>query len=235
MIHVAIVEDEAVHADKLRAFIEQYGKEKNIAFAVDVYGNGMDFASDYKPYIDAIFIDIEMPFLNGIDCAEKIRQMDESVPIIFVTASVQYAVRGYEVAALGYMVKPITYFSFKLIMDKVIAKIRRDDKDICIQGRDFTKRISIRDLYYIEVMDHYLIYHTTAGEYRAIGKMNEVADQLAGYNFFRCSNSHLVNLLYVREVTENQITVGEDKVFISRRKKKDFLIALNNFFKNGGI
>lgn len=235
MIRVAIVEDESIHAEKLKSFIEQYGREEKIEFSVDVYGNGMDFVSDYKSHTDVIFMDIEMPFINGMDCAEKIRRLDENVPIIFVTATAQYAVRGYEVSALGYMVKPITYFSFKLIMDKVIAKIRRADKDIVIQGRDFTKRISNRDLYYIEVMDHYLIYHTVAGEYRAIGRMNEVADQLSEYNFFRCSNSHLVNLLYVREVSENQITVGEDKVFISRRKKKDFLIALNDFFKNGGL
>lgn len=236
MIRAAIVEDEAEHAEALKTFLESYGEKEKQEITVAVFSSGMDFVSDYNYNFDVVFMDIEMPFVNGMDCSLKLRELDENVLIVFVTATVQYAVRGYEVGALGYMVKPISYFPFKVMMDKVLSRIRHEHgNEICIQGRDFTRRISIRDLYYVEVMDHYLIYHTTAGDFRIIGKMSDVAAQLEGFAFFRCSNSHIVNLMYVREVSENQVTVGNDTIFISRRRKKEFLVAMNDFLKKGGL
>lgn len=235
MINIAVVEDTREHAEKLNEFIMRYAKEQQQEFFVEFFENGMDFVSDYGHKTDIVFMDIEMPHMNGMDCALRLRKIDENVPIIFVTSTVQYAVRGYEVDALGYMVKPVSYFPFKILMDKVIAKLKLSaGHEFCIQSRDFTKRIFTRDLFYVEITDHYLIYHTKMGEYRVIGKMKEVEEQLSNFNFFRCSNSHLVNLLYVEEILDDKAVVGGEKIFISRRRKKEFLIALNQFLQKGG-
>lgn len=156
MIKIAVVEDEEECSNKLNEFLERYGKEKEIEFSVKLFRNGMDFISDYSPQTDVVFMDIKMPYMNGMECAVKLRKLDADVSLIFVTSTVQYAVRGYEVDAMGYMVKPVSYFPFSLIMDKAIAKItQKPHKEIYIRGRDYTKRMSARNLYYVEVMDHY--------------------------------------------------------------------------------
>lgn len=234
MIKIAVVEDNREHADKLNQFINRYAEETQREFSVQFYDNGMDFVSDYDNNTDIVFMDIEMPHMNGMDCAVRLRKIDENVSLIFVTSTVQYAVRGYEVDALGYMVKPVAYFPFKVLMDKVVAKLgRAAGKEFCIQSRDFTKRIYTRDLCYVEIMDHYLIYHTNKDEYKVIGKMKDAEAQLADCGFFRCSNSHLVNLLYVQEIADDRAVVGGEEIFISRRRKKDFLAALNDFLAKG--
>ncbi|MBO5458190.1 MAG: response regulator transcription factor [Clostridia bacterium] len=232
MIKIAVVEDEEECSKRMDEFLSRYGQEKGIEFSVRFFRDGVDFISDYDPQTDAVFMDIKMPHMNGMDCALKLRKLDVDVPLVFVTSTVQYAVKGYEVDAMGYMVKPISYFPFSLIMDKLVAKITQNPQDeIYIQGRDYTKRISARNLYYVEVIDHYLIYHTTEGEYREIGKLKDVEAKLLEFDFFRCSNSYLVNLRFVQEIDEEQVVIGKERIFISRRRKKDFLVALNEFLK----
>ncbi len=235
MIRVAIVEDDKKHAERLYLFLRQFGKERNQEFSADFFDNGMDFVSDYNGSYEIVLMDIEMPYMNGMDCAFRLRRVDKNVIIVFVTSMVQYAVKGYEVGAMGFVVKPIEYFSFAVLMDKILEKIEADSaKELFIGNGDHVKRLLSRDIYYIEVMDHYLIYHTVNGEFREIGKMSDVELQLGGSDFFRCSKSYLVNLRYVREVGDNEATVGNDKLLISRRRKKGFLLAVNSFFRRGG-
>lgn len=235
MIRVAIVEDKKEHAESLNGFLDRFGKERGQEFSVDFFCNGMDFISDYNSCYDIVFMDIEMPHMNGMDCAFRLRRVDKNVALIFVTGMAQYAVKGYEVEAIGYIVKPLTYFPFAVLMDKVIKKIEEDtSKEIYLGTGDHIKRIFLRDLYYVEVLDHYLIYHTTEGEFREIGRMKDAEQILGEHHFFRCSNCYLVNMLYVWEINDTEITVGKDKIFISRRRKKAFMNAINDFLKRGG-
>lgn len=236
MIRAAVVEDETEHAEKLNEYIMRYGQEKHIEFSVEFFQNGMDFLSDYNHRVDLVFMDIEMPHMNGMECAEKLRKLDENVPLVFVTSSMQYAIKGYLVEALGYMVKPVAYFPFSVLMDKATSRIMQlNTKEILIKNRDFTKRIYSRDLYYVEIMDHYLIYHTTEGEFREVGKLKDVEERLTDFDFFRCSNSHLVNLRFVQGIEDDEVLVASEKIFISRRRKKEFLVALNSYLKRGGL
>lgn len=235
MIRVAIVEDTKEHADSLNSFLVRFGKERGQEFSVAFFDNGMDFISDYDSRYDIIFMDIEMPHMNGMDCAFRLRDIDKNVALIFVTSMVQYAVKGYEVDAVGYIVKPLVYFPFSVLMGKVIDKINSNSaKEVYIGSGDHVKRISSRELAYVEVMDHYLIYHTTEGEFREIGRMKDVEEALGECGFFRCSNCYLVNMFFVTEINDTEVTVGKDKILVSRRRKKAFMTAINDFLKRGG-
>ena len=126
MIRVAIVEDDRNHAESLHLFLKRFGKERNQEFSVDFFDNGMDFVSDYNGSYEIVLMDIEMPHMNGMDCAFRLRRVDRNVIIVFVTSMVQYAVKGYEVGAMGFVVKPIEYFSFTILMDKILEKIETE-------------------------------------------------------------------------------------------------------------
>ena len=156
MIRVAIVEDEETHADNIKKYLNKYSGERNVEFSVDWFSDAINFISDYNAKYDIVFMDIEMPHMNGMDCAEKLRQLDNNVILIFVTNMVQYAVKGYEVDAMGYIVKPIAYVPFCVLMDKVVRRVAQTpDKEIHIKKDGYVKVIPVRNLMYVEVSDHY--------------------------------------------------------------------------------
>ncbi|MCD8293906.1 MAG: LytTR family DNA-binding domain-containing protein [Clostridia bacterium] len=238
MYRVAIIEDEKYAADNLQGFVEKYGAEKGQTFSIQIFGNGVDFITDYTANYDIVFMDIELPMMNGMDCARKLRELDARVALVFVTNMVQYSVKGYEVDATGYVVKPVEYFSFSLLMDKIMDRIRYANENyVVVRNNDSMVRIMLTDLIYIEVMDHYLIYHASDGnEYRQLGKIKDQEEQLSGYDFFRCSNSFLVNMRYIKSIDGSNICLLDGNMLpISRKRKKDFLTALNSYFRKGGV
>ena len=89
MLNIAIVEDEPAHAEVLRGFLQRYAAERGEEVAAEVFPSGLDFVSDYQPRYDAVFMDIEMPHMNGMDCAFKLRERDAEVPLVFVTGMAQ--------------------------------------------------------------------------------------------------------------------------------------------------
>lgn len=231
MIHCAIVEDDKQACDKLCQYLKRFSAEKDEPIVASTFQNAIDFLSEYYTKYDVVFMDIEMPMMNGMEAAHRLRELDKNVCLVFVTNMSQFAVKGYEVEAMGYMVKPIDYFAFSVQMNKVVERLsNRRGAEILVKTDDYVKRILIDDLYYVEVMGHYVVYHTTDGNYRELGQMSKLEAMLPKGDFFRCNNCYLVNLRYTTEIKKNVVKVGKDEVLISRRRRKDFLLALNDYF-----
>lgn len=231
MINVAIIEDDIKATERLQKHIRQYEVESGQEFSVFAFTDAIDFVSDYAPKYDAIFMDIELPHMNGFDAAVRLRRIDKDVPLVFVTNMMKYAVKGYEVDAVGYMLKPVDYFAFKTQMDKIRRIIdRRQDAEIIVKSEYGSRRIRLGDLYYVEVLGHYLIYHTADGQFREFGQLSKLEKELSKHNFFRCNRCYLVNLKHVMGIKDGAILIGGDEIMMSRRMKKDFLLALNDYF-----
>src|SRR5574344_3090327 len=117
---IAIVDNELESTALLRRFLEQFQEERKLPpFLVATYANGLDFLEGFDGSFDLVFMDIEMPVMDGLTAAKKMRLKDPSVLLIFVTKMAQFAVNGYEVNAMDFMLKPIGYFNFAFKMDKV--------------------------------------------------------------------------------------------------------------------
>ena len=101
MIQIAVVEDEEIYVKQLTEYIRKYQTERGRSIKVTVFGDGEDITENYSGGFDIILMDIQMQFMDGMTAAEKIRQMDQKVIIMFITNMIQYAVRGYEVDAAG--------------------------------------------------------------------------------------------------------------------------------------
>lgn len=113
MIRIAIVEDEEQYVQQLTEYLQEYQKSSNEEIDITVYRDGDEITSKYKSQFDIILMDIQMKFVNGMTAAEEIRSVDSSVVIIFITNMTQYAIQGYKVGAMDYILKPISYFAFK--------------------------------------------------------------------------------------------------------------------------
>lgn len=234
MIRIAIVEDDDTSAALLGGFVRRYAAEKKKELAVTRFASGVDFISDYAPVYDIVLMDIEMPFMDGMTTARKLRELGDKSPVIFITNMAQYAVKGYEVDALDFMVKPVSYYNFSVKLGKAVAVVlaSRDDV-ITLTLKDGMKKLYVDDVKYIEVFRHDLIYHTTDEKFATRGALREAEEKLSGKGFARCNSCWLVNMKFVTEVKNNLVVVGGESLTISRTKKKDFMNALTLYYAGG--
>lgn len=230
MFQIALVEDDRFYLSELIGYLKQYEKERNIKIEVTVFNDGEDIVTGYSAYFDIILMDIEMTFMDGMTAAENIRNVDSEVIIIFITNMPQYAIQGYKVDALDYVLKPVTYFAFSQRIDRALSKVsRREKRYLTIFARGTRVKLDVAAICYVEVQDHDLIYHTTEHRYITSGTMKDAEAQLAQADFFRCNRCYLVNLEYVEQVKNYELKVHTDIIQISRSRKRAFLDALNRY------
>lgn len=223
-MNVAIVEDDQRASDTLSRHLERFGKENDIHFRVQVFPNAVLFLEHYTAEYDLVYMDIQMPMMNGMDAAMRLRELDPNVALVFVTSLTQYAVQGYEVNALSYMVKPFNYYDFAIKMTRVIRRIPpHDGEDIMVPTDMGTVRLSLEQIQYIEVQGHHLIYHTMNRTYTQYSTLSKVEQQLAAYHFVRCNSCYLVNLQYVQGISGMMVQVGDDMLKISQPRRKQFV------------
>lgn len=230
MYHIAIVEDEAEFAVQLQEFLNQYKKEHDLQLKISVFGDGAEILKDYQPLYDIILLDIEMPKVNGMDAAEQIRGMDPEVVLMFITNMASYAIRGYEVGALDFVMKPVTYYTFSMKFARALKRVRQKERQqILLTLSDGVKKFGIQQIYYVEVQNRMLHYHTDEGEFVVRGTMQSAERMLTPYSFVKCNHWYMVNLMHVSEVRKNMVTVGGDELEISRRNRSAFLKALTEY------
>lgn len=232
MYHIAIVDDEISFSDTLKEYVAQYQKENNGEFQVSVFGNGLDLLANYHYEYDLILLDIEMPGLNGMEVAQKIREMDDDVVLMFITNMAQYAIHGYSVGALDFVTKPLNYYTFSMKLSRALKRVQKkenEQKSIVLTLSNGLKKLDIKQIYYVEVQNRQLYYHTTEGVYELKGTMQSVEPMLAEHSFVKCNHWYMVNLLHVKEVKQNIVIVGNDELEISRRNKKVFMQALTEY------
>ena len=165
MYHIAIVEDEKEFREQLRNYLQQYASENQMEFQITEFADGAEIVENDKNEYDVILLDIEMPKLNGMDAAEIIREKDEDVVLMFITNMAQYAIRGYSVGALDFVMKPITYYTFSMKMTRALKRAqKKEQKPLILNLPDGIKTLEIKQIYYVEVQNRMLHYHTDEGE-----------------------------------------------------------------------
>lgn len=230
MYKIAIVEDEDESAEKLKSCLLEYAKEHGIEFNIVHFNNGLNFIEDYQPDCDIVFMDINMPQMNGLNVAKGLRKIDPSVVLIFVTFLAKYAIKGYEVDALDYVLKPVNYNSLKIKIERALARcVNNQQKVVMLSTQEGAVRIETSAINYVEIADHDIYYHTSRGVIKAYGTMRAVEKNLPSSQFFRCNRCYLINLKNVTQMNENYVYIGDEKVLISRPRKKLFLNALRDY------
>lgn len=229
------MEDDKTYAAQLKEYLVRYGTEKNQKISVALFPDGEDIVTDYSAEFDIILMDVEMTFMDGMTTAERIREKDNEVVIIFITNMPQYAIQGYKVDALDYVLKPISYFAFSQRIDRALTRVKKKEATyITVAQKGGKKKLNVDKICYVEVRDHDLIYHSTKGDIVTKSSMKEAEDTLGGTKFFRCNRCYLVNLEYVEDFRGNDVTVASDVIQVSRARKKAFMDALNDYMNEVG-
>ena len=230
MIRIAIVEDETVYAQQLEQYLRQYADERGLTFGITAFEDGLSITEDYRPEWDIIFLDIRMTHMDGMEAAQRIRERDSSVILIFITSMAQYAIRGYEVDAQDFILKPVSYPQLSLRLDKAMRLLRRDArKYLVLPFEDGKERVAVSDVLYIEVQNHNVQIVTPKRAYTLRATLAEMEEQLADCHFSRCNHHYLVNLQNVTGFLKDSVMVGDHELAMSRPKRKQFMQDLSDY------
>ncbi|RKM63169.1 MULTISPECIES: LytR/AlgR family response regulator transcription factor [unclassified Butyrivibrio] len=230
MIQLAIVEDEDAYAKQLTEYTDKYQKESGQYFKITRFRDGDEITNGYRGQFDIILMDIEMKLMDGMTAAEEIRKLDQDVVIMFITNMTNYAIRGYQVDALDYVLKPVSYFAFSQKLGRAIGRLNKKSNNIIsIDMPSGVKKLDIDNIFYIESEGHNLNFYTSGGEFTIRAKLKDFDEQLSKHGFFRSNKGYLVNLKYVDGVENGSCIIAGKQLLISRARKSDFMSALTDY------
>lgn len=231
---IAVVDDVPRDAQLLVQYLNQFQEEQGTSMQIRPFYSSIDFLEEYDGTYDIVFLDIEMPGSDGLTTAREIRGRDDAVAIIFITNMAQYAIHGYEVNAIDFMIKPVGYFNFAQKLGKAMRFLhRRSQRTVLLSGEDGVIRLATSDIRYVEKDRDNLIYHMRQGTFRKRGTMKAEKEQLRGLPFEECTVGCLVNLEAVQRIGKEHVYLKEEQLPLSRRMKKDFTQSYIDFAGGG--
>lgn len=230
MIHIAIVEDDSGSARQLQDHLRRYQRETGTVIETVLFSDGDEITENYRPRFDLIFMDIVMRFKDGMTAAREIRRVDPEVLIVFLTNMAQYAVQGYEVEAADFLLKPLSYTTFRQRLERLLK--RRRPAEMCyvtVPVKGGFRKLDVSRIFFVESRDHELTFHTGSENVTSSLSMRSAEEQLAGHSFFRGNNSYLINLAHVEGVQDGCALVGGQALRLSRPRRRAFLDALAGY------
>lgn len=239
-MHLAIVDDLATDQKTLRQQLSSYLDGYHIDHQISCFSNGESFLDAYRPKrFDGVFLDNGLDRLSGMETARRLRSLDKRVPLIFVTVEESYALEGYTVQAMDYIIKPVSRERLRPVMDRLLANDRLSHV-IEIKADRMVRQLLVDDILYVRSAGHFLEVHTTKEvlkPYMTLGYLLSLFEQMGEYGspdqgrrFQNCCRGYLVSLDHVcsLETTDLLLTDGS-RVPISRSRYKEIQTAYAHY------
>ena len=230
----AVCDDEEKFRVQARDMIDKLAGSLDVI--VDVYEDGRALldAFDKNPY-DVLFLDIEMPAMDGITLARKLRERSDNIYIVFLTGHVEYALEGYEVNALRYLTKPVQEDKLRevirFVMDKNTSK-----RQVMIKEDGEEMLLNVADIIYLEAQNQYVMIYTTEGEHLIRYNISDFEEKLKNDGFFRCHRGYLISLAKVKKLVKSDVLMegpdGDVSIPVSRSNVKPLKEALYSYVEN---
>lgn len=227
-----VVEDDAEEASRLEALIRRYIQDRSIEANIVRYASALSLMNNEHAAFDLIFMDIQMPGMSGMEAATLMRTYDAVTPLIFVTSHAQYAINGYDVGALGFLVKPVTYGMLTLTMNRAMEQLQEHGRQkITISSGTGLRMVSPTQIAYVEVFRHRLTFHLVSGDaLESRGTLTDYEQRLAGSGFVRISSSFLVNMNHVHSARGNEVLMDSGAALpLSRARRKAVILELARY------
>lgn len=228
-LQIALCEDSEPERQRLQTLIEGSPTPSELA----IFSSGEAFLSTFRPGLyDLVFMDIYMDGITGVEAIRRLREMDTTVPVAFVTTSQEFALEGYRLNVIKYLEKPVSQSDIDQILQ--FAKEKRDQQSqalVVLGEKEY--RLPVRRLICVEQKAHYLLLSFEGGQAQQLkGRLDDLAPQLTAFPFFRCHKSYLANLSYVtgidRELLLLRMREGHD-AYVRREDLKKTKDAWENW------
>lgn len=230
-MRVAVCDDEELFQSQIRNLIDRIYNSMDVI--VDVFSDGKKLLErfDANPY-DVIFLDIEMPAMDGITLAKKLRERSENVFIVFLTSHVEYALEGYEVNALRYLTKPIREDKLREVLKYVLDK-NTSKRQLMIKSEGEELRLNVSDVLYFEAQNQYVMIYLRGEEHLVRANMGDFEEQLREDGFFRIHRGYLISLAKVKKIVKSEVIMENGTSLpVSRSNLKPLKEALYTFVED---
>ncbi len=227
-MRIAICDDEELYRVELKTILDKL--LINVDYNIDTFDDGNRLIESFKaqPY-DILFLDIEMPAVDGITLAKSLRAISEKVFIVFLTSHVEYAIEGYEVNALRYLTKPVDIEKLKEVIRYVQEK-QGASRQLIIKEDGEELLINVNDVIYLESMNQNVRIVTTQGEHVIRYNIGDFEEQLKNDGFFRSHRGYLISLAKVKKLSKNDVIMEGDVILpVSRSNVKALKDALYSY------
>lgn len=232
MISVAVVEDQEKDRNEMSKALSEYQHLHNVVFEVKYFKDGLDFLGD-KNFFDMVFLDIELPYMNGIKVAKKYRENNKNSILIFVTNMGKLAIQGYEVDATDFIVKPLRVPVFLTKMEKYVSIAKsKQKKSLLLHTKSADIFVNINDIRLIEVAEHKVYFYTANQTYEVWGTLKLYVSEMPPEEFVLCNSGCMVNLKYVESIGADTITCNGKVISLSRAKRKNVIEAATKYMLN---
>ena len=233
MMRIAICEDQLAARDEIKRRLQASQQAEQFSVVLE-FESAEELLEDYSRGVrfDAVFLDVEMGDLDGINAGKAIKNIDPRTIIVFVSSYPQYAVFSYDCDALYYITKPIDSQRFERVLHKVVEKYKLLHKTYILKNRGDVKSLRVGQILYIEIYRKHLIFHTKDGQYETIGRISEALEELKIYGFCQVHQGYLVNMSHIVGFDQYDVIMSNgEKVMMSVRKKADVLREYTNFLE----
>ena len=216
---IAICDDEVLQLELLNHYVERWANEQDVNYSVELFQSAESFHFQWleDSSYDVILLDIEMGELDGIHLSKLIREKDNRIQIIFITALSDYIHEGYEVDAINYLIKPISEQKLKETLNKAIGRKESKSKSIFIESSGVIYRVDEDSIMYIEIKNHQLYVYKKDKVITTRKPLKEIEKILSKDEFIKPHRSYMVALKYIKRIDSKQITLKDNSLIpISR-------------------
>ena len=209
---IAIVDDSAEDAGFVRDILSGWAELRQVSIRAEVFTTAEGFLFRYaedKDW-DILLLDIEMGAMDGVTMAKRVRQSNEAVQIVFITGYSDYIAEGYEVAALHYLVKPVSREKLLTVLDRALEKRKQEERCLNLELSGEMVRIPFYEIRYLDVRQNYVTVHAKA-DYtvkRTLGDFEKELDE----RFCRVGRGLILNLKYIQRVTKTEVRLSDGTV-----------------------
>ncbi len=222
-VRVAVCDDEAAVRKLLTEYTERFAKAEGVTVGLSLYKSGEELLQVDYSLFDLLYLDIQMPGIDGMETARTIRRKSSGLRLVFITNYEQYAIEGYEVQAFRFLKKPIDYGRFCDVTRKTIASIKKDNGFVAIKSKSGMRHLNLTDITYCETSKRHVLIHTTGGNVDSTLSMKSLEEAL-GDRFFRCHTAYLVNLRHIKEVLPGTVVLSDgSSIPVSKHRRTSFL------------
>lgn len=261
IMKIAIIEDEQIHTELLEGYLQEWGKENQIKLSIVSFPSAESFLFQWEEERDyeAIFVDIQMKKMNGMEMARRIRQEDSGIAIIFTTGITDYLADGYEVEALHYLIKPLKSDKVWQCMDKIASR-HKPKQYLLLHGLDGMIKIAVNCINYVEAQGHRcrmevadtgkptpnsrsLLPENNSGNCAKTAAVNflevtesisEIEALLPAAEFIKCHRSYLCRIAAIHRIDRTEICFDSgSRIPVSRRLYQEVNQRFIQYFRRG--
>lgn len=239
-MNLALVDDLQSDLEYLQKLLSEYFSFVHEKSCVSLYYSGEEFLSVFCPgRFDAVFLDNLMDGINGMETAHRLRTIDSSIPIIFITTEESFALEGYTVQAMDYILKPVSKDRLASVMNRLLDH-KKSRHIIEIKENRMTRYLNLDDILYVRSVGHFLEIQTTAGTLKPymaleyflslLQQLGEYGESSLGLRFQNCCRGYVVCFDYVTAFTSLNFMMSDgSNVPVSRPKYKEMKEAYANY------